>query len=144
MKSRFIHTTKGGWEQVPTLEHKLLPSQETLLQWQKELLQALTDTQKEDDLVKAQGALATVNGKIYVAQDETERAKVEVKKAREEAAQAKEEAAKAKECKKEVDRDVLLLIELIRTLKADLAAAKIGYAEVNMLVMEYAGAKGVA
>jgi len=31
MKSSFIHTTKGGWEQVPVVQHKILESQENLL-----------------------------------------------------------------------------------------------------------------
>jgi hypothetical protein len=42
-KSCFIHETKGRWEQVPILEHKLVKSQEELLKVKKELVQALID-----------------------------------------------------------------------------------------------------
>lgn len=112
---------------------------------QKDLLPALIDRQKkEDDMVEAQGALATANWKIYVAQDDTERAKVEVKKAQEEVARAKDKAAKAKEGKKEVEGEILLLAERIRALEADLSMAKNRYAEARSLALDYAAAKGVA
>jgi len=45
IKSRFIHATRGGWEQLPLLKDQLLESQEKLLKAYKELL-ALEEEEK--------------------------------------------------------------------------------------------------
>lgn len=47
MKSSFIHTTKGGWEQVPLLQDQLLESQEKLLKALKEMTVAEEEKQKK-------------------------------------------------------------------------------------------------
>jgi hypothetical protein len=53
LKSGFILATKGGWEQVPLLQDRLLESQEKLLQALKELTATEEEKQKEATLIEA-------------------------------------------------------------------------------------------
>jgi len=57
IKSSFIHTTRGGWEQLPILKDQLLESQEKLLKAYKDLV-ALEEEKKEREaaLVEAREA----------------------------------------------------------------------------------------
>jgi hypothetical protein len=70
MKSSFIHATKGGWEQVPILQDKLLESQKKLLKTYKELAEVVEEKQKKGAaLTEAWDTLAEMNGKIYHAEE---------------------------------------------------------------------------
>ena len=53
IKSRFIHATRGGWEQLRLLKDQLLESQEKLLKAYKELL-ALKEEKKEREAALAE------------------------------------------------------------------------------------------
>jgi len=82
MKYGFIHVTKGRWEQVAILEHRLLESQEKLLASQKKLLEVHEDKEKKEKaLIEAWGTLADMNGKIYVTQNYAQIAKEAMEKA---------------------------------------------------------------
>ena len=82
LKSDFIHVTKGGWEQVPILQDKLLELQEKLLKALKELTAAEEEKQKKEAaLTEARKTLSSMNGKVYQAEEDACVAKEAVGKA---------------------------------------------------------------
>jgi len=109
IKSSFIHTTRGGWEQLPILKDQLLESQEELLKAYKELL-ALEEEKKERE-----AALAEAREASRKAVEEAALLKERTMMVEEAASKAQDEALSYKNVAADLDKEKGLL-------KTDLAS----------------------
>jgi len=103
IKSSFIHTTSGGWEQLPVLKDQLLESQEKLLKAYKDLI-ALEEEKKAREV-----ALAEAREASRKVVEETTLLREQALTVEEAASKAREEALSYKNIIADLDKEKGLL-----------------------------------
>ena len=119
IKSSFIHTTRGGWEQLPVLKDQLLESQEKLLKAYKDLI-ALEEEKKARE-----AALAEAREASRKAEEETTLLRERALTVEEAASRAREEALSYKSVIADLDKEKGLLKSDLDSLRESFRKMKV-------------------